>query len=174
MAKRTQTDSRTTNPTDFFPTPREAVLPLLAHLKPGTVFVEPCAGDYALAGVLEEHGHQCVGAYDLLPRSPFVDPGNGALLPTDPAVTIITNPPFAWPLLEPLLLHWIGAAPAWLLLPADMLFNQRFNAYARHVSQVLPLGRISWMGNGVGGFENFMWAHFSMARNSFILERKRK
>jgi len=33
---------------DFYPTPREAVLPLLLHLEYGTAFSEPCAGDGAL------------------------------------------------------------------------------------------------------------------------------
>lgn len=32
-------------PRDLYPTPLEAVRPLLPHLAPATRYVEPCAGD---------------------------------------------------------------------------------------------------------------------------------
>jgi hypothetical protein len=43
-------------PRDFYPTPYEAVLPLLAHL-PRCTFNEPCAGNGALIRHLQQHGH---------------------------------------------------------------------------------------------------------------------
>ena len=51
-------------PRDAYDTPPEAVKALLAHLKPGTRFIEPCAG----RGALEAAGHVCVGACDVEPR----------------------------------------------------------------------------------------------------------
>ncbi len=35
-------------PRDFYPTPYEAVVPLLAHLPENCSYAEPCAGDGAL------------------------------------------------------------------------------------------------------------------------------
>ena len=44
------------NPFDFYPTPRSAVLDLvsIAELPAGSVIMEPCAGDGAIVGVLED------------------------------------------------------------------------------------------------------------------------
>jgi hypothetical protein len=172
MSKRTRTDSRAFNPNDFFPTPREAALPLIRHLPACTRFIEPCAGDYSLAGFLEEYGHTCVDAFDIAPQSPFVRIENALNVRPAQGLLLVTNPPFAWPLLRPLLDHWIGSNPVWLLLPADMICNKRFNSYARHIDQLVPVGRVSWLGNGTGGFENFMWMHFATSRQPFIMERK--
>ena len=32
-------------PRDYYPTPKAAVGPLLPHLLPATLFIEPCAGE---------------------------------------------------------------------------------------------------------------------------------
>ena len=47
MGKRSDFERR---PGDFYPTPRAAALPLIAHLRGGGIatFAEPCAGDGAL------------------------------------------------------------------------------------------------------------------------------
>ena len=50
---------------DAYPTPAEAVAPLLPHLAPKTRFIEPCCGDGHLVGHLKRAGHMLVGAYDL-------------------------------------------------------------------------------------------------------------
>ena len=76
-------------------------------------------------------------------------------------------------LLQPLLAHWIGFTEAWLLLPWDMPCNEQFSPYGVHIDRVLPLGRVSWMGNGVGGYENYGWFHFATVRQPFILPREK-
>jgi hypothetical protein len=53
---------------DFYPTPYEAVLPLLPHLPERVRFIEPCAGDGRLVRHLERHGHHCIDAFDLEPQ----------------------------------------------------------------------------------------------------------
>src|SRR5262245_29138263 len=55
-------------PRDLYPTPIEAVRPLLPHLKPRERFCEPCAGKGDLIRHLETAGHECVGAFDIVRR----------------------------------------------------------------------------------------------------------
>jgi len=55
-------------PRDFYPTPREAVVPLLAHIQPRQQFIEPCAGDGQLVRHLQKEGRVCIAAYDIEPR----------------------------------------------------------------------------------------------------------
>jgi hypothetical protein len=56
-------------PRDFYPTPYEAVVPLLPHLPWPCSFIEHCAGDGALIRHLERAGHVCNFAYDIEPRA---------------------------------------------------------------------------------------------------------
>ena len=62
MGKRSDFDRA---PRDFYPTPREAVLPLLPHLGQRTLFSEPCAGDGALVDHLQAAGHLCIFESDI-------------------------------------------------------------------------------------------------------------
>ena len=79
------------NERDFYPTPAKAVMPLLPHLKPGTRFIEPCAGEGHLVGHLKRVGHVLVGAYDLP-----VD-ARSARYDVADADFFITNPPHSRP-----------------------------------------------------------------------------
>ena len=55
------------SPRDFYPTPAEAVLPLVPHLRAAGVqrFCEPCCGDGALVRHLTSHGRTCADAGDI-------------------------------------------------------------------------------------------------------------
>ena len=55
-------------PRDYYPTPYQAVLPLVAHLPEWYTFTEPCAGDGRLIDHLEKHGGKCTHAYDIEPQ----------------------------------------------------------------------------------------------------------
>ena len=170
MSKRTQTDNALTRPKDFWRTPLSALMPLVPHLPPATRFVEPCAGDGAISNGLGLLGHVCEFAFDIEPRAPGIVALDATYVPVDGKL-VITNPPFRWSLLRPLLDHWIGSCDAWLLLPWDMTCNARFSPYAQHVDRMLPIGRVSWLDNGQGGFENYGWFHFTTARQGLILPR---
>ena len=50
MGKRSDFERK---PRDFYPTPIEAVYPLLDHLEGNVIFAEPCAGDRRLSDHLE-------------------------------------------------------------------------------------------------------------------------
>jgi hypothetical protein len=52
-------------PRDFYPTPFEAVPPLIPYLRGIKTFAEPCAGDGALVRHLEEFGLRCVYSGDI-------------------------------------------------------------------------------------------------------------
>ena len=56
-------------PRDYYPTPYQAVLPLVEHLPELYTFTEPCAGDGRLIDHLEKHGGTCTQAYDVEPRN---------------------------------------------------------------------------------------------------------
>lgn len=178
MSKRTETSSAKTNPSDFWPTPPSAVLPLVPHLTLDTLknaFIEPCAGDGALVDALVAQGLECVLASDIAPRHTSIIQKDAAKMRLVSAIyPIVTNPPWARPLLEPILANLVGKAPVWLLLPLDMAANLWTNPYMRHVNKIVPLGRVSWLGNGKAGMENSMWARFDIKRQDFITERKAK
>ena len=55
-------------PRDFYPTPIEAVYPLLEHLEEDFLFAEPCAGDGTLIDHLERKG-VCMWASDIEPQA---------------------------------------------------------------------------------------------------------
>lgn len=176
MGKRSTFERR---PRDWYPTPPEAVVPLLPHLEPGTDFIEPCAGDGALVGELERAGHVCVWALDIEPQAPGIQKLD-ALQFTNPggASAFITNPP--WPMpgkggdpVISLILHFITMAPTWLLLPFDFAANRYFAKVADHCERIVPIGRVSWEGNGIPGKDNAAWFLFSKGPNLTILEARR-
>ena len=65
MGKRSDFERK---PRDFYPTPIEAVYPLLEHLEEDFLFAEPCAGDGRLIDHLESNGGKCTHAYDIEPQ----------------------------------------------------------------------------------------------------------
>tara|TARA_R110000851_G_scaffold29910_6_gene81861 strand:+ start:605 stop:1096 length:492 start_codon:yes stop_codon:yes gene_type:complete len=147
---------------DFYPTPYEAVLPLLQHMDDGTLFVEPCGGDYALAGHLERHGHKCHWAGDTAPQHHKVKYQDAMLIHSTGASCFITNPPYTWAVLSPLITHLSDLAPTWLLLPADMMHNKRMAPHMYNCSIIQSVGRVKWF-NNKAGMENSAWYLFDSA-----------
>lgn len=180
MAKRTNTDSATENPSNWWPTPSAAVVPLLEPLRDDVMasrgrFIEPCAGDGALVDVLVFNNFECAVAFDTAPRRDDIRKGNAARITIHSRVIpFVTNPPWAQHLLEPILANLVGKAPVWLLLPLDMATNLWTNPYMRHVNKLVPLGRVSWMNNGRAGMENSAWFRFDLRRHDFITIRHPK
>lgn len=146
---------------DFYPTPAEAVVPLIPHLLYGpTTFDEPCAGDGALVGHLEYHGMDVGGVSDIEPQSDGVHRQDALTLTSCEGDMFITNPPWAWPILKDLMPHLYSIAPTWLLLNADLMHNKRMGPHMQRCVKVVSVGRVSWMGNGKKGFENCAWFLF--------------
>jgi hypothetical protein len=142
------------NPRDFYPTPPAAVKPLLRHLEPETYFAEPCCGDGDLVQELERKGHVCTYADDISNGSDALD------FMSFKDETIITNPPWSRDILHPMIEHFITQAPTWLLIDADWMHTKQARPYMKHCNKIVSIGRVSWMGNGVSGFDNCCWYQF--------------
>jgi hypothetical protein len=152
------------SPRDFYRTPAKAIRPLLPYLSPGTRFADPCAGDGFMAAFLSLHGHDCVDAYDIKPMRPLKARASALHLPvrradrfqlTSPGALEITNPP--WSCLDRVLDH---LRESWLLLSADWMHTQRAQPYLPRCSLIVAVGRVSWMHNGKGGYDNAAWHRF--------------
>ena len=144
---------------DFYATPYEAVLPLLLHLPGRTSFDEPCCGQYELASHLGSNGHICEYGSDI------ADGQNALDIETCHGSMFITNPPWPHPGQkgEPTLSiakHLSSIAPTWLLLSSDFAHNVYFSKLADRCVKIVSVGRVSWMGNGVKGFDNAAWYLF--------------
>lgn len=164
-------------PRDYYPTPREAVLPLIPHLEFGTMFVEPCAGDGALVRHLEHFGMSCQRAYDIEPRADFITQTDALELDRDQcggtsAECIITNPPWDRTLLHPMIEAFSFAQPAWLLFDADWMHTKQTALAKRHGVKTVPelmkycrkivsVGRVKWIpGSKMTGKDNCAWYLF--------------
>lgn len=153
-------------PRGFWPTPYDAVRPLIPYLPRKAHWVEPCAG----AGDLIRHlsslwpGGQLTHACDLVPNGPGIAEADARSIDLRPDL-FITNPP--WPMTgqrgDPalsIILHLCRLAPSWMLLPWDFAANVYYREVADFCVQVVPIGRVSWLGNGTPGKDNACWMQF--------------
>jgi hypothetical protein len=146
---------------DFYPTPREAVFPLLPHLEPGTVFAEPCAGDGALVQHLESFGHRCVWASDIEPKSSTVFTHDVFQHTDTEASHFITNPPWARSILHPLIEHLSSMRPSWLLFDADWMHTKQSATLIKRCSKIVSIGRVKWIPDSkMTGKDNCVWHLF--------------
>lgn len=147
---------------DFYATPEKAIVPLLPHLEPQTIFVELCAGDGALIDALTAHGHKCAFASDIDPKRPDIkqfDALNIYNTHLDGGIPI-TNPPWTRALMHPLIWHLSKNGPAWFLFDADWAHTIQAAPLLKHCHKIVSVGRVSWMGNGVFGLDNAAWYLF--------------
>ena len=156
------------NPRDFYPTPKEAVIPLLPHLPEKGLFAEPCAGDGRLIEHIEEL--TSLSGYwmtDIEPHADFI--GNGDAL-TDKIVgcdICITNPPWDRKILHPLIDNLSNQLPTWLLFDADWMHTKQSVPYIKMCSKIVSVGRIKWFGN-MTGKDNCAWYLFDRKANNTI------
>jgi hypothetical protein len=150
---------------DFYPTPAEAVLPLLPHLPTGhRRFVEPCAGDGRLVRHLEKHGYICVDAFDIEPRHESVDRDDALKVLVDDGDMVITNFPWTRSLLHPLIEHWRVQMPTWTLLDANWMFTKQAGPFLRYASHIVTVGRVKWIeGSKMTGKDDAAWFRFQAA-----------
>jgi hypothetical protein len=165
MGKRTKHERRAL---DLYPTPERAVPPLIPWLRRDHIrtFAEPCCGpEQKLIGHLEKHGFRCVYRGD-------IQTGQNALELTredcNGADGVICNIPYEDPngppgntdLAQDLMWRFIGLGlPVWLICPHDWAANDWFAPFQPHTSDIVPVGRVPWMGKG-SGYENSMWYRF--------------
>ena len=152
---------------DYYPTPIEAVEPLIHHLPYRFNYVEPCAGDgrlvkhlYELTGGLGK----CLYASDIEPKHPKVAKNNALDLTftKDEAVDYcITNPPWDRKFLHPFIEHWLNLCPTWLLFDADWMHTKQSALYMTYCTKVVSVGRVKWIeGSKSVGKDNCAWYLF--------------
>lgn len=151
-------------PRDFYPTPREAVLPLIPHLPQDHFwFDEPCAGNYALVNHIEkETKGECCLAYDIDPQSPFVVKAD---ILTDRIALksglIITNPPWDRKILHPMIELFSDQGPTWLLFDADWLHTKQSAPFLPRLRKIVSVGRVKWIPDSkMTGKDNCAWYLF--------------
>jgi len=140
---------------DFYPTPYEAVIPLLSHLKIPTGFDEPCYGDGDLARHLWKNGHVCMAESDIK--------GGVDALSIDQCLgdCFITNPPWDRKILHPLILHLSSIAPTWLLFDADWMHTKQSAEYMKCCVKIVSVGRVKWIPDSkMTGKDNCAWYLF--------------
>ena len=155
------------NPRDYYPTPYEAVEPLIRNLHWTTkTFVEPCAGDGRLIRHLEKNGLKCLYACDIEPQGEGIEQQDvlffGSSFPRSfPKYdSIITNPPWEREPLHAMIERFRLDAPTWLLFDSDWMFTGQAKPFLKFCQQIISVGRVSWMENGTSGLDNCCWYNF--------------
>ena len=144
---------------DFYPTPPEAVLPLLPHMEPETKFCEPCAGDGALVDHLTGAGHVCAWESDIAPQRPMMHAD--ALHLTYLTGLIITNPPWDRKILHPMITHFRTQRPTWLLFDADWPHTRQSAPFMPFCRKIVSVGRVKWIPDSkMTGKDNCAWYLF--------------
>ena len=166
MGKRSDFERK---PRDFYPTPMEAVEPLLEHLSKDFLFAEPCAGNGALIGHLETKG-VCMWASDIEPQAvgihecDYSDVGFDELIESN---YVITNPPWDRKILHPMIEYFVPRIRTWLLFDADWMHTKQSVPYMNMCSKIVSVGRIKWFGN-MTGKDNCAWYLFDRKVNNTI------
>ena len=166
MGKRSDFERK---PRDFYPTPIEAVEPLLEHLPEDFSFVEPCAGNGTLIEHLETKGI-CMWASDIEPqadgihKNDYSEIGYNELIESD---YVITNPPWDRKILHPMIQYFAPRIRTWLLFDADWMHTKQSVPYMNMCSKIVSVGRIKWFGN-MTGKDNCAWYLFDRKVNNTI------
>lgn len=159
------------NERDLYATPPEPVLKLLPHLAGARTFAEPMCGDGAMVRTLEENELQCRFMLDLNPHGDmaFRAREGNALDSTEGDYEgcdlIVTNPPWPRPMANgaptvQIIRRLMRFKPSWFLLSADFMHNAYFLPLAPFCGKIVSVGRVSWLNNSVGGFDNASWYLF--------------
>lgn len=150
-------------PRDFYPTPREAVLPLLPHLEEGVFVAEPCAGDGALARHLHIAGWRVAYAADITPMADGIEQVDALGSSIDRCVCdmIVTNPPWDRKILHPMITHFSDQLPTWLLFDADWIHTKQSAPFMSRLRKVVSVGRVKWIPDSkMTGKDNCAWYLF--------------
>jgi hypothetical protein len=148
-------------PRDFYPTPYEAVVPLLPHLAAATRFCEPCAGDGRLIDHLASAGHVCASAWDIEPRRDDIAQKDALEWVIGNIDCFITNPPWAREILHPLIDHLSIEHPTWLLFDADWMHTRQSAPFMPYLRKIVSVGRVKWIPDSpFTGKDNCCWYLF--------------
>lgn len=162
MAKRSSGDFERV-PNDLYRTwDYRAVRPLLRHLDPGTLYVEPCAGAGDLIDHLKIAGHRCVRAFDIDPQRHDIQHGDARTLTwrTQRGVWI-TNPPWTRDIMHPIIRNLAKQAPLWALFDSDWVHTDQASGFMPILRKIVSVGRVKFIpGSEHDGKDNVSWHLF--------------
>jgi len=143
-----------------------AVAALRPHVRNLTRFIEPCAGKGDLVRQLQGIGLECLDAFDIAPRADDIRQDDALTWEAPFAyrrASIITNPPFDWPLPRDLLTHWLGQVDtAWLLLEANFAHTLRAAPLLGHCRNIVSIGRLRWEADSRhSSTKDYAWYEFT-------------
>ncbi len=149
---------------DFYPTPYEAVLPLVPHLTTeDDRFIAPCAGGGTLVRHLEEAAQIiCLQAYDTEPGEWWIEQADALTHPFITGRTFIENPPWRRDILHPLIERLSDRGKTWLLFDADWVHTRQSIPFLPRLRKVVSVGRVKWIADSKGtGKDNCCWYQFT-------------
>jgi len=155
-------------PRDFYPTPYEAVWPLLPHLGSFVTFCEPCCGDGRLVGYLERAGHKCVCAFDIDPKFDGAYCMDATINHSDGEPDFyITNPPWERETLHAIIWNLSAHLPTWLLFDADWIHTKQSAPFMPWLHKIVSVGRVKWIPDSkMTGKDNCCWYLFDQSREA--------
>ena len=153
---------------DFYPTPPEAVEPLIPHLPKKFSYWEPCCGDGALIRALNAPGVYSIGSdiyppgfggtYSCAIDALEIDESDVAFQAID---FFITNPPWDRKILHPMIEHFSAMRPTWLLFDADWIHTKQSAPFMPWLRKVVSVGRVKWIPDSkMTGKDNCAWHLF--------------
>ena len=148
---------------DFYGTLDPACLvPEFVNRIRGTRYAEPCYGNGDLEDLLMDTA-ECVWRSDVretVGSSLVLDATKLTKADLRQAECIITNPPYKWDMLKPLLDHLPTLKSTWFLLHADYMHNIRMGPCMKKCCMVIAIGRMYWLPNKIKGYSNMCWYNF--------------
>jgi hypothetical protein len=147
---------------DFYPTPYEAVIPLLPYLD-RDAFCDPCAGNGLLIDHLEKNKLICKEAWDIEPRRSDIIKKDALISTSSTNIDyFITNPPWTREILHPLIMNLSDQRPTWLLFDADWMHTKQSKEYMKRCIKIISIGRLKWIPDSkMTGKDNCCWYLFS-------------
>jgi len=147
---------------DYYPTPIEAVLPLVPHLPKKALFAEPCAGDGRLIRHIEQLTNlKGYWMTDIEPLCDSVGIGDAITDEIQGCDICITNPPWNRKILHPIIENLANQLPTWLLFDADWMHTKQSEPYMKMCSKIVSIGRVKWIeGSKSVGKDNCCWYRF--------------
>lgn len=146
---------------DYYPTPYEAVVPLLPFV--WGKFTEPCAGNGILVDHLTRNNLICEWASDIYPQRADIKKKDTLSPWNIPVTQFITNPPWNRDLLHPMIDHLMRIAPTWLLFDADWPHTIQSAPFMKYCSRIVSIGRVKWFPESDSvGKDNVCWYQFKL------------
>lgn len=123
-----------------------------------------------------EDGLRCVWASDVAPKdedSPVrIKPRDALSITAEElraagARMVITNPPWTREVMHPIIEHFLGICPQWMLFDADWMHNKSSSKLIMRCARIVPIGRVKWFPDSPHtGVDNVAWYFFPTGHNA--------